>query len=122
MNTIINLYGKDIDINLSKTAEAAAQNLTAPLLTEIHLIMGCLVVKRVWFREQQNEEEKNITGNLNVCFRIVRYPKSCRISTIDEETEIPEDYPIIADKKAFVPSWLKIDYKGGKWVGEFGLV
>ena len=122
MNKIINLFGKDIDITLSKAAETAAHNLTAPLLTEIHLILGCLVVKRVWFREQRHEEEKNITGELNVCFRVVRYPKHCRISHIDDETNQPEDYPLVADKKAFVPRWLKIDYKRGQWIGEFGLV
>ncbi|MDH5572211.1 MAG: hypothetical protein OEY89_10625 [Gammaproteobacteria bacterium] len=122
MQKFVNLHGKDIEITLSKAAETAAQNLTAPLVAEIHLILGCLVVKRVWFREQQNKDEKNITGNLNVCFRVVRYPKHCRISHIDDETNQPEDYPLVADKKAFVPRWLKIDYKAGQWSGEYGLV
>ena len=122
MKKTINLYGKDIEITLSDSATAAADKLENPLLVEIHLIMGCLIVKRVWFKEREHEDQQNITGMLNACFRVVRYPKSCRISTIDEETETPEDYPIVADKKSFVPDWLNIDFKNGEWVGEYGLI
>ena len=120
MKKHILLYRKNLSIELSDSAEKQAVILNKPLLAEIHLILGCLVVKRVWFKEHSHAEEKNILGNLNVCFRAVRYSKQCRISHIDSGLEEPSDFPIVADKKAFVPDWLFIDFKKDKWSGKYG--
>lgn len=120
MHKLIKLYGKDVQVTLTKSAEEAVKLLAAPLLAEIHLIFGCLIVKRVWFKECANPESETITGNLAVCFRTVRYSKQCRISHIDSGVEEPMNFPLVADKKNFVPNWLRIDYKKGKWVGSYG--
>lgn len=120
MKKFVSLHRKKLSIELSTSAEQQAGTLAKPLLAEIHLILGCLVVKRVWFKEQVHAEEENILGNLNVCFRTVRYSKQCRISHIDSGVEEPSDFPIVADKRAFVPDWLFIDYKKGKWLGKYG--
>lgn len=120
MHTTIKLHGKGLQVTLTKSAEQAVALLTAPLLAEIHLIFGCLVVKRVWFKESINAESEVIAGNLNVCFRTVRYSKQCRISHIDSGVEEPMEFPLVAEKKAFVPCWLRIDFKKGKWIGRYG--
>lgn len=120
MQRTINIHGKDVRVTLTKSAEQAVALLVAPLLAEIHLIFGCLVVKRVWFKERINPESEVITGNLNVCFCTVRYSKQCRISHIDSGVEEPQDFPLVAEKRAFVPPWLQIDFKKGKWIGRYG--
>jgi hypothetical protein len=120
MRKLVNLHEKDMQVTLTKSAEGAVKLLTTPLLAEIHLIFGCLVVKRVWFKEYAIPESETISGNLNVCFRTVRYSKQCRLSHIDSGVEEPMNFPLVADKKAFVPKWLRIDYKKGKWVGTYG--
>lgn len=122
MQKTIELYGKPIQVSLSQAAKTAAEKLSSPLLAEIHLIMGCLIIKRVNFNPgHHHSEERNIYHHLNLCFRVVRYPKHCSISHIDSGEEAPEDYPLVADKQRFVPRWLTIDYKKGNWVGEYGL-
>lgn len=120
MQRTINLHGKDVQVTLTKSAEQAVAALVAPLLAEIHLIFGCLVVKRVWFKERINPESEVIAGNLNVCFCTVRYSKQCRLSHIDSGVEEPQDFPLVAEKRAFVPRWLQIDFKKGKWIGRYG--
>lgn len=120
MQRTINLHGKDVEVTLTKSAEQAVASLVAPLLAEIHLIFGCLVVKRVWFKECINPESEVIAGNLNVCFCTVRYSKQCRLSHIDSGVEEPQDFPLVAEKRAFVPRWLRIDFKKGKWIGRYG--
>lgn len=120
MNKLIKIHDKDVHVTLTKSAERAATLLAAPLLAEIHLIFGCMIVKRVWFKERTNPESEAIAGNLHACFCTVRYSKQCRISHIDSGVEEPNDFPLMVEKKAFVPHWLRIDYKKGKWIGEYG--
>lgn len=120
MYKIINLHGKNVRVELTRTAEQALGKLTAPLFAEIHLIFGCLVVKRVWFKPITHAEPVMISGNLFASFRTVRYAKHCRLSHIDSGKEEPSEFQIVLDKKTFVPHWLKIDHKGNKWIGTHG--
>lgn len=120
MYKIINLHGKNVRVELTRTAQRALGNLTAPLVAEIHLIFGCMVVKRVWFKSITQAESVTISGNLFASFCTVRYAKHCRISHIDSGEEDPTEFPIVPDKKVFVPHWLRVDYKSNKWVGTYG--
>ncbi len=120
MYQIINLHGKNVRVELTKAAQRALDNLTAPLVAEIHLIFGCMVVKRVWFKPTIDTESIAISGNLRARFCTVRYAKHCRISHIDSGEEEPTDFPIVPEKKVFVPHWLKVDYKRNKWIGTYG--
>ena len=120
MHKTIRIHGKNLHVTLTNSAEQAAASLSSPLLAEIHLIFGCMIVKRVWFKERSNPESETITGKLNVCFCTVRYSKQCRISHIDSGVEEPQDFPLVAEKRAFVPHWLQIDFKKGKWIGRYG--
>lgn len=120
MYKIINLHGKNVRVELTNAAHHALDKLTTPLVAEIHLIFGCLVVKRVWFKPISNAESATISGNLFASFRTVRYANNCRLSHIDSGEEEPSDYQIVLDKKTFVPHWLKINFKSNKWVGTYG--
>lgn len=122
MQKSIQLHGKAVQVELSVPALQATRNLQQLLVAEIHLIFGCLVVKRVWFKAQAAVQGQPvmITDQLGAGFRVVRYSKSCRISHIDNGDEIPSDFPLVADMRRYVPDWLKIDYRRGKWSGSFG--
>lgn len=120
MYKILNLHGRNVRAELTKSAQRAVDGLKQPLVAEIHLILGCMVVKRVWFEERADADAMSISGNLRARFRVVRYAKNCRISHIDSGAEKPTDFPLVADKKSFVPHWLRIDFRSGKWIGEFG--
>ncbi|MHB8471833.1 MAG: hypothetical protein ACYDC8_03065 [Gammaproteobacteria bacterium] len=122
MYKTINLHGKNVRVELTRTAQRAEGELAAPLVAEIHLIFGCMVVKRVWFKPITTAESVPILGNLFASFCTVRYAKHCRISHIDSGEEEPTEFPIVRDKKVFVPHWLRVDYeyKNNKWVGIYG--
>ncbi len=118
MNYAISLCDKPITIELSRHAEQALSARSQPLIAEIHLIFGCLVVKRVWFRDQVDCDTVPVINGLEVCFNVVRYAKTCRIADIDNGAKA-EDFPIVKDKKTFVPDKIFIDYKKGNFLGSY---
>ena len=114
----VTLYGKAMQVELSTAAQCALQERTAPLLAEIHLVFGCLIVKRVRFKETISGVAVAVTDQLFVNFRPVRYQKSCRLSDIDAD-ENPEDFPLVAQRRGYVPDRLMLDFRNGAWRGEF---
>jgi hypothetical protein len=118
MQQHVTLYGKAMLVDLSAAAQHALQARTTPLLAEIHLVFGCLIVKRVRFKETISSVAVAVTDKLFVNFRPVRYQKSCRLADIDAD-ENPEDFPLVAERRAYVPDRLALDFRKGAWVGEF---
>ena len=101
MQKTIQLHGKTVLVEVTGTARHAARSLQQLLVAEIHLIFGCLVVKRVWFKaaEEVRMQPVLISDRLGAAFRVVRYAKSCRISNIDKGDELPMDFPLAGDKR-----------------------
>lgn len=118
MNATIYLYGKPVRVELSPRAEHALAKRTTPLFVEVQLIFGCMVAKRVWFREEANMGAVPVTPKLSVWFRPVRYARSCSFDEIDSGAEA-SDYPMAVNRKSFVPDVVRIDNRAGKWVGDF---
>lgn len=118
MNTTIQLYGKPVRVELSAAAERALSKRTSPLFAEIQLIFGCMIAKRVWFRDEAVENAVPVNPKLNVWFRPARYQKACSFDDIDNGAEA-SDYPVVGDRRRFVPDVLFIDYRAGKWIGDF---
>lgn len=115
----ININNKQVEIKLTKAANRAIQQRTSPLFAEMELYFSCLVRKKVRFYETNNDAEHiNVNENLNVRFRPVM-TQACSISDTDEGVPVVTDFPI-ANPSAFVPHWLRIDYRAGEWLGEFG--
>lgn len=91
---------------------------SSPLLAEIHLVFGCLIVKRVRFKETIAAVAVPVNDTLFVDFRAVRYLKSCRLSDIDADDN-PADFPLVAARRCYVPDCLSIDFSWGGWRGDF---
>lgn len=118
LNTTIHLHEKAVCVELSAAAERALAQRSAPLYAEVQLIFGCMVAKRVWFRDETVEGAVPVVPNLSVWFRPARYAKSCSFDDIDAGA-VASDFPMTADRKRFVPDALRIDYRAGRWVGDF---
>ena len=118
MNTTIQLYGKPVRVELSAAAERALAKRTEPLYAEVQLIFGCMVAKRVWFRDEENQDAVSVTLKLSLWFRAARYEKACSFDEIDSGA-VANDFPMAVDRKGFVPDVVRIDYRAGKWVGDF---
>jgi len=118
MNATIRLYGKPVFVELSAAAERALEKRDQPLYAEVQLIFGCMVAKRVWFRDQASTDAVPVTPKLSVWFRPARYEKACSFDEIDSGA-VASDFPMAVNRKGFVPDVVRIDYRAGKWIGDF---
>jgi hypothetical protein len=118
MIVTIQLHGKPVRVELSAAAERALSKRANPLFAEVQLIFGCMIAKRVWFRDEAVENAVSVNSKLNVWFRPARYAKACSFDDIDNGAEA-SDYPVAGDRGRFVPDLLSIDYRAGKWIGDF---
>jgi hypothetical protein len=118
MNVTIQLHGKPVRVELSASAERALAKRRIPLFAEVQLIFGCMIAKRVWFRDEAVENAVPVNSKLNVWFRPARYAKACSFDDIDNGAAA-SDYPVVGDRGRFVPDLLSIDYRAGKWIGDF---
>lgn len=121
MNANVNISGKSVKIEWSQAASAAMQQRTTPLLAEMELYFSCLVRKKVRFYDSSaivDTEQVAVSDTLVVRFRPV-VTQSCHVGEFEGDEPPVTDFPI-ANPAAFIPHWLRIDYRGGEWRGEFG--
>jgi len=119
MQTTIEILGKPVLVEWSAPAEQKMQSLSEPLLVEMELYFSCLIRKAVRFgRDAQAGNFALASPQLKVGFRPVM-TRVCRVSDVEGEPPL-EDFPVVKPE-AFVPKRLAIDYRGGKWAGEFFL-
>ena len=118
MNAMVEILSKQVQVEWTRAAEAALAKLPAPLAIEMELYFSCLLRKQVRFGEQAYSRDfVTVTPQMKVAFRPVM-TKVCSSESFDDAPPL-EDFPIV-NPAAFVPHWLKIDYRHGQWQGEFG--
>lgn len=119
MNIDIQYGGKPLTLHLTRAAETALAQRTSPLVAEMELYFSCLIRKRVRFHTVvRNDRMVAATDNLYVSFRPVM-TEQCRIDETTPSEAVVADFPI-AKPAAYLPHWLRIDYREGEWEGEFG--
>jgi len=119
MQHSITLLGREVTVNISRRAEKALQRRDKPLVAVVHLIFGCMLAKRVWFRDpvEVQDEVVPVTDRLGLAFNVVRYA-ICSLKLIDSGAE-PQDFPLALDKGRFVPDCVHIDFRKREFTGEF---
>ena len=112
MQISVELHRKLCRISLSQAAEKALSNLNAPMLVEMEVTLACMVKKRVHFRENDTKSDAiSVTDRLLV--RVISGEHCSAVSS-------GKDLPPVVNWGALIPKWLKIDYRYGKWSGDFG--
>ena len=113
----INIRGKKMDIMYSRRAEKALLQRSHPLIAELQLYFTCVVQKRVNFHDKS--ELETITANplLEIAYHSVQ-------SDACDPVEFHKKHPVkqeLNSKSAQLmrPSCMQIDYKKGKWLGDF---
>ncbi len=123
LNHSIELLGKSVDVTLSENARNALSRRIKPLAVEMELYFSCLIRKQVRFTDAGNgvDEKPSLEARLNDRMRIRFRPVMTKVCGKDYEGDEPPltDFPI-TNTKAYIPHWLKIDYRNDAWVGEFG--
>ena len=117
MKYSVTLHERQMQVELSKSAARALRNRDKPIVAVVHLIFGCMVAKRVWFKDQVTDVSIPVTDNLRLSFDVVRYA-NCSLSNIDGGAE-PETFPLHKDKKGYVPDYLFINFSKNSFSGEF---
>lgn len=118
MKSSVEIIGKRVEISLTSEALKAIESSVPNLIVEMELYFSCLIRKRVLFRyAAQTGDATQVQDKLYVQFRPVM-TNHCGVDYEGDEPPLTE-FPI-KEPAAFVPKWLKLDYRKGKWVGEFG--
>ena len=113
------MLDKIVQISLSPAAKAELQRREAPLHVEMELYFSCLIRKQVRFREQLDSPFVTpVADKLVLGFRPVM-TKSCSVHDHEDAPPPLSDFPI-QKPESYIPHWLKLDYRNGKWSGEFG--
>ncbi|WP_455216922.1 hypothetical protein [Kaarinaea lacus] len=123
LNHSIELHGKPVEVTLTENARNALSRRIKPLAVEMELYFSCLIRKQVRFSDagNGNDARNPMEARLNDRMRIRFRPVMTQACGKDYEGDEPPltDFPI-ANTKAYIPHWLTIDHKNGKWTGEFG--
>lgn len=121
MQQQIEIIGKQIAVNLSDSARKALSQRSAPLVVEMELYFSCLIRKKVRFHDTERPGDEALTAQLPPNLQLQFRPVMTRSCGRDYEGDEPPltDFPI-ANPRPYVPHWLRIDFRNGEWLGEFG--
>jgi hypothetical protein len=122
MKHSVMLEGRTINIELTSAAEQKLKTGESSLKLEMELYFSCLIRKRVLVRENLASEFRvQVNDKLEIGFRPVM-TKACGVTETDDSGKPPlTDFPI-AKPECYIPHWLKLDYRKGEWLGEFGYI
>jgi hypothetical protein len=112
------LEGRPFRVILSNAARRALAARSTLLVAEMELYFSCLTRLRVRFHDDDPDASATrINEQLAVRFRPV-VSQRCDLHEVEGKPPLM-DAPL-ARRAPFVPHWLRLDYRKGEWVGEFG--
>ena len=119
MKTTVELLGKSVEIELTESAARHLDRREHHLCLEMELYFSCMIRKQVNVRAAiDNGMSVFVNDKLEVGFRPV-VTRGCSVSACNGESPPVSDFPIVKPE-CYVPNWLKVDFRKGKWSGEFG--
>ena len=114
----VELEGRTVVVRLSEAAQAALAQRSAPLIAEMEMYFSCLIRMQVRFYDEDPALTATpVNEQLAIRFRPVTAER-CDMHAVEGKPMLKE-FPIVR-RTPFVPRWLDLDFKKGKWVGEFG--
>ena len=120
MQKTVTMLDRAIQVDVSNRAEKQLQQRDAPLCLEMELYFSCMIRKRVLVCETVGTEfVAQLDDKLTIGFRPVM-TKACGITETAEDGKPPlTDFPI-KKPESYIPHWLRLDYRKGEWLAEFG--
>jgi hypothetical protein len=119
MPSSVRLGERELNVSISPRAARQLALRESPLHIEMELYFSCLIRKRVNVGETGRRAfvSTALADNATISFRPVM-TRHCAVSDVDGEPPV-EDFPITAAER-FIPHWLRLDYRRGRWEGDFG--
>ncbi len=118
----LELRGRPLTVKWTRRAERRLQGLETPLLAEMQLYFSCVVKKRVLFHERPPGEGLVVVAvndTLQLAFRAVQ-ASSCDPVAFAANYPVQQEFQTLGAGRMH-PTALRIDYKGGAWLGEFSV-
>jgi len=119
MKKSVQMLGRPVVVEISRNAEKHLDERAHHLCLEMELYFSCMIRKRVNVRPSiDNGMSVFVNDKLEIGFKPVM-TRACSVSSCDGESPPVSDFPI-KKPESYIPNWLKVDFKKGKWSGEFG--
>ena len=119
----VTLQDRNVDIFVSASAVHAAGEARMPVLAQMELYFSCLVRKQVRFMELDLsnpdivDDRACVIPGLFTSFRAI-CTQQC--NTDDFVGKPPVETMPVKRRGMFMPDWIRIDYRAGDWLGEYG--
>ena len=115
---VAHLEGREVEVRWTARAERSLQASPQPLVVELQLYFSCVVKKRVVFYRQADFATTRINDRLEIAFRPIA-SRAC------DPREFALHYPAGKDLSAgpaarMIPRSVEIDFRAGRWEGQFG--
>ena len=107
---ITTVSGKEISVLCTRRANKALASRAQSLLMEIELAFACIAHKAVHFHE----------GPLPANAIRVNDRLALQITTRIADTCATDSATTSSGLRHFLPKWIRLDYRKGKWIGEYG--
>lgn len=111
------LHNKPLQVEISQRAEKVLDQRDKPIIADVHLIFGCMIAKRVWFKDQVEGDMVSVSDKLGLSFHTVKY-LVCSFENIDNGG-VPEAFSPGREMNKFMPDYIFIDFQKQKFIGEF---
>lgn len=107
------------ELRLTPAARRALEQREQNLVVELELLFSCLVRKRVKF--PATEAKGYALGSSHPKLALQFHPIVSHHCTLDEmgPEQASDDLPL-AKPEAFAPRWVSLDFRNGRWSGDFG--
>lgn len=114
MRLTVTYFEHLLDIAMTPAAAKVLEDSHHALYVDVRLYFGCLAKKAIVFDESfEPKEQYKINSKLFVRYQSL-ISNGCKIDGSETEYRL-------TPKQMGRLRWLKIDYKNGQWVGDFGL-
>lgn len=113
------LRGRDLTVRWTARAEQALRGRSEPVPVQMQLYFACVLIKRVLFPEQRPEDGVEVEGRFLVSLSTV---ESDRCDPVTFAEQHPSRWELHSPGAARMGAKeLLIDYRKGRWLGEFSV-
>ena len=114
----VQLNRRPLELRWSERAERELQRRQQSLVIELQLYFSCVVKKRVLFHDSVDFATTRVDDRLEIAFRPIA-------SAVCDPREFAAHHPAGRDLSAgpaarMVPAFAEIDFRDGRWHGQFG--
>ena len=119
LHKTVEISGKPLEVRCTPRAARELKNRTEPLIVEVELALACFARKEVRFYDKKPADDLTfVSDNLAVYVRAL-VPETCNVNDAPIDSADQSEPSVKAYD--FVPKWLRIDFRKGSWLGDYGL-